>query len=169
METEVKSQPERKTHHGHAIKRLRRDRGWSQEQFGKLVGASQSKVGRDEDEEVLDDKVLEPYARALGVSVDFIKNIEDERPLVEYVQNNTYNVEGKDNFNASNLGEGGIGMTIGTINNGIDSSTLENILDRLEALCKKNVEQCSELIKGYVQLIEAYKRKDQKTESRAEK
>lgn len=152
METEVKSQTERKIHHGHAIKRLRRDKGLSQQEFGKLVGASQSKVGRDEDEAILNDKDLELYAKGLGVSVDFIKNMEDEKPLVEYIQNNnnTYNVE-SGNFNNVIKEEGN------TIYNGIDSSTLEKILDRLENLCKKNVEQCSEMIKGYIQLVEAYK------------
>lgn len=151
METEVKSQTERKIHHGHAIKRLRRDKGLSQQEFGKLVGASQSKVGRDEDEAILNDKDLELYAKGLGVSVDFIKNMEDEKPLVEYIQNNYSNTYTYNGNSVDNRGE------IGTFSNGIDSSLLEKVLERLENLCKKNVEQCSEMIKGYIQLVEAYK------------
>lgn len=151
METEAKSQPQRKTHHGHAVKRLRRDLGLSQEQLGKQIGMSQQTVCRNEELKTIEDDTLERLAKGLGVSVDFIKNMEDEKPLVQYFQNNTYNVSGeaRNNNMGSSMGENG------TTNNhyGIDEATLLKIFSSIEDLCSKNLSQCSEFINLYNQLM----------------
>lgn len=158
MEKEIKSKAQGPKHHGHAIKRLRRDIGMSQEQLSKLLGISQSTIVRHEEEEVLSEELLQQYAKSLGVSVDFIKKMEDDKSLVEYIQNNnTYTYSGN---TLNNIGEG-------TVNN-LDILSLEKVLDRFETLCKKNMEQCSEMIKGYVQLVKAYKGEEQESGEKEE-
>lgn len=151
METEAKSPSERKTHHGHAVKRLRRDLGLSQEQLGKQIGMSQQTVCRNEEQKTIDDDTLERLAKGLGVSVDFIKNMEDEKPLVQYFQHNTYNVSGDARHNnmGSSMGE------TETVNHyyGLDDTTLLKIFNSIEDLCRKNLSQCAEFINLYSQLM----------------
>lgn len=151
METEAKSQPERRTHHGHAVKRLRRDVGLSQQQLGKEIGMSQQTVCRNEEQKTLDDDTLERYAKRLGVSVDFIKNMEDEKPLVQYFQNNTYNVSGeaRNNNMSSSMGENGTSYNY----YGIDDKTLLKIFNSIEDLCRQNLSQCAEFVTLYSQLM----------------
>lgn len=91
------------THHGHAIKRIRRDKGLSQKNLAQLINMAQQTVGRYEEQEKIDDEILERFANGLDVSVDLIKELEDNKPLTYYIENNTFS--NKDNSIGINVGE----------------------------------------------------------------
>lgn len=78
----------KKTHHGHAIARIRRMQGLSQEDLGKLVFMSQQAVAGYEQRSVIKDDALTFFAEVLHTTVEDIKNMEDDRPIY-YVGNNT--------------------------------------------------------------------------------
>lgn len=80
----------RDAHHGHAIKRLRIDKGLSQKELASLVHMSQQTLSRFEDKRVIEEEILNRFAKGLDVSVDLIKELEDERPLAYYIENNTF-------------------------------------------------------------------------------
>lgn len=89
METEKKA---KKTHHGHAIARIRRMQGLSQEDLGKLVFMSQQAVAGYEERSVIKDDALTFFAEVLHTTIEDIKNMEDDRPIY-YVGNNTASQE----------------------------------------------------------------------------
>lgn len=89
METEKKA---KKTHHGHAIARIRRMQGLSQEDLGKLVFMSQQAVAGYEQRSVIKDDALTFFAEVLHTTIEDIKNMEDDRPIY-YVGNNTASQE----------------------------------------------------------------------------
>lgn len=152
MESEVKDQP-KKTHQGRAIRRLRSDMGLTQKELGDLVGITQQNVGRHEKEEKLDDEILKQYAKGFGVSVDFIKKLED-KPMAQIVYNDTYNFEGDQQTN--NVNNGGLGND-NTNNIGIDKASLQTILNHVEDLCKKSLDQYNDLINSYIEILHACK------------
>lgn len=77
------------THHGHSVKRLRLERKLSQSELGKLIGMSQETVSRNEKKNEIEDAILEQFSKGLGVSKEFIKELEDDKPLTVYMENNT--------------------------------------------------------------------------------
>ncbi|WP_106829566.1 helix-turn-helix domain-containing protein [Parabacteroides pacaensis] len=76
-------------HHGHNIQRIRRVKGLTQKQLGDLVHMCQQQVSYYEKEEVIEDIIIKKFAESLGVSEDFIKEMEEETPLTVYIENNT--------------------------------------------------------------------------------
>lgn len=75
METTVKPQ-----HIGRKISRLRELRGIKQEALAFELGVSQQTVSRIESSETVADEMLEKVGKALGVSVDTIKNFNEKKP-----------------------------------------------------------------------------------------
>lgn len=140
METEKKV---KKTHHGHAIAYLRRLKGLTQAELGGLICMSQQAVSGYEGQKVIKDEILTPFAKALNVEIEDIKNMED-RPL-QYIGNNTVS-----QFNSNSPGARAIGGIIeenntynfngdGEYNNIKDSAIMEflrKIEKRIEALEK---------------------------------
>lgn len=91
METiKEKTKVLRNTHHGHAIKRIRLDEGMTQKELGDRVCLVQQAVSTYEDQEKIEEAMLERFAKALQVPVELIKNMEEGKPMVEYIQNNTF-------------------------------------------------------------------------------
>lgn len=92
METiKEKTKMPRNIHHGHAIKRIRLDEGLTQKELGDLVCLVQQAVSGYEEQEKIEEEMLERFAKALKVPVEFIKNMEEGKSMVEYIQNNTFN------------------------------------------------------------------------------
>lgn len=89
MGNEEKIKPTENKHYGHAVRRLRQDRRLSQKEFGMKIGMAQQTVCRYEDQLVLEDEILQIFAKGLNVSVDFIKKLEDDKFLTYYSENNT--------------------------------------------------------------------------------
>lgn len=151
METQEKTSASPNTHHGHAIKRLRRDKQMSQQQLGDLIGMTQQAIYRYEKEKVLDKDIRERIAKGLGVSVDLINELEEDKPLAFYIENNKI----------MNSNVGGIaGNSIGSIQNPEDTA-LKMTLDKLENAYALNRKQYETNIDAYKEMIEFLKKENQ--------
>lgn len=80
-------------HHGRNIRNARIKRNLKQEALANLVQMTQQNVSRYEGTRQIDDKVLEKFAKALDVSVEDLKTIQDPAPLI-VENNNTYTENG---------------------------------------------------------------------------
>lgn len=80
-------------HHGRNIRNARIKRNLKQEALAELVHMTQQNVSRYEATKVIDDKTLEKFAKALDVSVEDLKTIEEPAPLL-VENNNTYTENG---------------------------------------------------------------------------
>ncbi|WP_165042566.1 helix-turn-helix domain-containing protein [Dysgonomonas sp. ZJ709] len=91
----------KRVHHGHNIRDIRRGKGIKQESMADMVHLSQQTVSRYESAQVIDDEMLERFAKALDVSVEEIKTMEEEAGInIENVcENKTVNI-GVQNFNS---------------------------------------------------------------------
>lgn len=89
METEGSAKESSRTHHGHAIRRLRESRRLSQQKLGELTNMVQQNVSMYESQPVIKDQILDLFAAALRVDVELIKTMEDYSPDSYYVDNNS--------------------------------------------------------------------------------
>ncbi|WP_165026608.1 helix-turn-helix domain-containing protein [Dysgonomonas sp. ZJ279] len=80
----------KRVHHGHNIRDIRRGKGIKQEAMADMVHLSQQTVSRYESAQVIDDEMLERFAKALDVSVEEIKTTEEETNNNYYIENNTF-------------------------------------------------------------------------------
>lgn len=81
METE-ELQIGRRVHHGHNIKRTRVEKDIKQEAMAQLVHLSQPAVSKYEKMSVIDEEMLQRFARALEVPVDYLKTLEEDAPSI---------------------------------------------------------------------------------------
>ena len=88
-----------KNHIGRKISRIRELRDMKQEALAAALGISQQAVSTIENSETIEEGKLIEVAKALGVSVDAIKNFSEEAVL--NIIGNTYHV---DNSSAVNYG-----------------------------------------------------------------
>lgn len=112
MEQDENLKDSSRTHHGHAIKRLREYRKLSQQKLGQLVNMVQQNISVYESKKVIDDSILDIFAAALNVDVNMIKSMED------YDSDFYYNIVS--NTVSGNMGEATFGsnerVNEGTIN-----------------------------------------------------
>ncbi|MDR3140288.1 MAG: helix-turn-helix domain-containing protein [Tannerellaceae bacterium] len=108
-------------HLGRKIERVRRLRGMTQTELGKLSGVTKQAISKMEQTEKLNDDRLKEIASALGVTVEGLKKYNEETVL--YNTNNTY----------ENCGAATSVNTIHTFNNYPIEKTIElfeKLLDR---------------------------------------
>lgn len=147
METSEKELKPTNFHHGHAVKRLRRDKQLTQKELGDRIGLSQQAVGRFENEKILDEDILERFAKGLNVSSDLIKELEDDRPLSSYIENNTF----------TNAGSNIVGSSIGTYYSQ-ESETTRLALEKLEESYKEIRKDNEIKVNVYKEMIEFLKK-----------
>lgn len=84
-------------HDGHAVKRLRLEQNLAQEALASQVELSQKDYARIEAMRVIDDKLLAKIAKALDVTPEIIKNMDEEvSPVViENIENKIEGTYGK--------------------------------------------------------------------------
>ncbi|XZF14858.1 helix-turn-helix domain-containing protein [Chitinophagaceae bacterium MMS25-I14] len=111
-------------HIGRKIMRLREIRGMKQETLATLLGVTQQAVSKLEGSETVDEERLAKVAEALGLSVDTIKNFEEDK-LFNVIEN-TFNTS----ENAVNV--------VGIYNNNV--GTKEEVLSSLVTLYKELAE-----------------------------
>jgi transcriptional regulator with XRE-family HTH domain len=73
--------PDRKTHHGHNVRRWREMLQIKQDVLANGLNLSQQTISRLEAQEKIDDETLEKIAKELAVSVDAIKNFDEEKAI----------------------------------------------------------------------------------------
>jgi len=116
---ETTERTEKNTHHGHAIKRIRQSLGIKQASLAMDTGLCQQTVSSYEQKKVIEDEILEKFAKVLGVSVDLIKELEED-PVTIIIENN--NIE-------TNNGTGYVG---------VDNSTNHyNPVEKIVELCER--------------------------------
>lgn len=146
METE-ELQLNKMVHHGHNIKRARMDKNIKQEALCTAVNLTQSAISKYEAMRVIDEKVLEKFANAIGVPVEDLKTMEEEAPMMIF-ENNTNNIE-TNNGNEIGFEVNGSGDSI--INN--------NPIDKVTELFERLLKEKDERITMLEQQVQELKRK----------
>jgi transcriptional regulator with XRE-family HTH domain len=88
-------------HIGRKISRIRELRDMKQEALAQALGTNQQTVSAIENSETIEEGKLAEIAKALGVTVEAIKNYSDETILS--VINNTFNSHDSSTLNAINI------------------------------------------------------------------
>lgn len=145
METEAQKPTKCQHHHGKAVRRLREDRGWNRETFAEKIGVSKSSLMRLEDKKELPDEIIEKAAKELGVSVDLIKELEEDKPLALYIQENTFS----NNSINSKIADMGI-ISNNNVNTVTDSSEqISKVFESIRQEYKTLLDAQNEIIKLY--------------------
>ncbi|MEA5129710.1 MAG: helix-turn-helix domain-containing protein [Proteiniphilum sp.] len=77
------------THHGHTIKRIRHSLGIKQEVLADMIGTTQARISNYEQEKVLEDEMIDKFAKALNVAPELIRELEED-PITVIIENNTF-------------------------------------------------------------------------------
>jgi len=80
---------EKRKHHGHALKKIRETLGIRQRVFASDLGMSPKTITSYEQMPLIEDEILEKFAQALNVSVDLIKELEEDAVTI-IIENNTF-------------------------------------------------------------------------------
>lgn len=80
----------KRTHHGHAIQRVRQCHNWSRATLAEKMCMEQQAIYRIEKKQQIDEETLAKFAKVLNVSVEFLKEMEEEQPITNYFINNTF-------------------------------------------------------------------------------
>jgi len=98
METSTKSS---RSHIGRKISRIREIRGIKQDALALELGMSQQSISKIEQSEMVEDSTLEKIATVLGVSLEAIKNFNEESILS--IISNTLTSNDSSTLNAINI------------------------------------------------------------------
>ena len=77
-------------HHGHNVRRLRKEKNMSQEAMAEKACVAQQTVSRYEATREIDDEMLVRFAKALDVPVEVLKTMEEDSNYNFYIENNTF-------------------------------------------------------------------------------
>lgn len=86
---ETNKHPIKNTHHGDAIRRIRRSLGIKQETLAKMMGITQAGVSNFEQKKKLEDDAIEKFANALKVSPELIKELSVD-PVTYIIKNKRF-------------------------------------------------------------------------------
>lgn len=86
---ETKERTFKNTHHGHAIKRIRHTLGIKQEVLADMMGTTQARISNSEQKKVLEDEMIDKFAKALNVASELITELEED-PVTVIIENNTF-------------------------------------------------------------------------------
>lgn len=122
--------------HGQNIKIARTVKGIKQEVLAELMQVNQPTISKHENSTVLNDELLDKYAEALGVSVDFLKTWEEKAQTVvfESITNN-------DNAGA----HANIGYAVTKADRATYQNPLDKVTELYERLLKEKDEKYSTL------------------------
>ena len=133
---ETLDKKEKNTHHGHAIKRFRHTLGIKQEALAIDMGITQAMISMYESKKVIEDEMIEKFAKALGVDPELIKELEVD-PVTIIVENNNYE-NNKDTAIATGYIAG---------DNVVNNNPIEKIAELFEKLLEKEQEKIALLEK----------------------
>ncbi|MFA7492974.1 MAG: helix-turn-helix transcriptional regulator [Proteiniphilum sp.] len=136
---ETVEQISKNRHHGHAIRRIRHTLGIKQEALAADMEISQALVSFYEKKKVIEDDMVEKFAKALNIAPELIKNLEED-PVTVIIENN--NIE-------TNHGRGYVA---------VDNSTNHyNPIEKIVELCEKLLEKEQEKITLLEKLLQEKK------------
>ena len=145
---ETKEQKLKNTHHGHAIKRFRHTLGIKQEALAAEMGLSQALISTYEQRKVLNDDVIERFAKALNVAPELIKELEED-PVTFIVENNTFENGSVNNIaSSSDISNENCGNTYNPIEQILELSKEKTVLyERMLELEKEKSALLEQMIK----------------------
>ena len=83
--------PPRPKHLGRKVRHMRELLNFTQDEIAEKMGVSQQTVSHIESSETVNDDHMEKVARALGVSAEAIKDLNEEATVYNIVTNNSNN------------------------------------------------------------------------------
>ena len=135
METEEKINSN--VHHGHNIRRTRIEKNMNQDILSEKVSMSQPTVSRYESMRIIEDDILERFAKALNVPKDYLKTLEEDAPSIVFENNSITN-------NGGNNTQAGLNDEISN-DNRITNNPIDKITELYERLLKDNDDMIAEL------------------------
>lgn len=135
-----------RVHHGRNIRRTRIEKNMNQEGLSELVHLSQPAVSKYEKMKVIDDEMLQRFARALNVPFDYLKTLEEDAQTVVF-ENNTVN-DSEQNTGGAKISTGIVKSdTEDTINDNRISNfnPIDKITELYERLLKEKDEKYAAL------------------------
>lgn len=126
-----------RVHHGHNIRRTRIEKNIKQDALCSLVHLSQSAISKYEKMQVIDDEMLQRFAKALNVPVEELKTLEEEAPMVVFEENNSTN-----NIETNNGGVVGTGCYEDRTTN---NHPIDKVTELFERLLKEKDERIAML------------------------
>jgi len=127
---------EKNTHQGHAIRRIRNSMGIKQEALAADMGITQSLVSFYEQKKEMESDMIEKFAKALNVSPELIRELEED-PLTIIIENNTFE-NNKDTAIAAGYLAG---------DNIVNNNPVDKIVELFEKLLEKEQEKIALLEK----------------------
>ncbi|MFB9109843.1 helix-turn-helix domain-containing protein [Flavobacterium gyeonganense] len=126
-------------HIGRKISRIRELRDMKQEALAQALGTNQQAVSVLENSETIDEQKLIEVAKALGVTVEAIKNFSEEG-VINYF--NTFNESPNNYFGLSNCTFNPLDKLMETVEEN------KNLYERLLQVEKDKIEYLEKLLKG---------------------
>lgn len=83
-----------RVHHGHNVRRVRREKGLNQDALAESAHVAQQTISRYESMKEIDDEMLERFAKGLGVSAEYLKTLEEDAPTLIFENNTVENQSG---------------------------------------------------------------------------
>lgn len=120
-----------KKHHGHAIQRMRKCHNWSRATLGEKVCMEQQAIYRIEQKEVIEDGILTKFAKALNVSIDLLKNMDDQQQITNYFVDNSFFSTESSMINASSMENNSTSIN--------PSNKEENFMQELKKVYQENI------------------------------
>ena len=119
-----------RVHHGRNIRRTRVEKNMNQEGLSELVHLSQPAVSKYEKMRVIDDEMLQRFARALNVPFDYLKTLEEDAQTVvfESITNNT--------VNNSEQSAGGANISMGIVKSDTEDSINDSRVNNFNPIDK---------------------------------
>ena len=134
METEEKINSN--VHHGHNIRRTRIEKNMNQDILSEKVSMSQPTVSRYESMRIIEDDILERFAKALNVPKDYLKTLEEDAPSIVFENNSITN-------NGGNNTQAGLNDEISN-DNRITNNPIDKITELYERLLKDKDDMIAE-------------------------
>ena len=116
-----------RVHHGRNIRRTRIEKDMNQEGLSELVHLSQPAVSKYEKMKVIDDEMLQRFARALNVPFDYLKTLEEDAQTVVF-ENNT--------VNNSEQSAGGANISMGIVKSDTEDSINDSRVNNFNPIDK---------------------------------
>lgn len=127
-----------RVHHGRNIRRTRIEKNIKQEALSESVHLSQPAISKYEKMKVIDDEMLQRFARALNVPFDYLKTLEEDAQTVVF-ENITNNGNAGANANIGFVDEVGEDNRINNFN------PIDKITELYERLLKEKDEKYAAL------------------------